>query len=464
MKYYAVKVGKSTGVFDNWPDCQEAVKGFSGAVYKSFSTFEEAEAFMDGLDIYYEMVKTDVDQGFAVAFCDGSYDEKSGRYSYGVLVIDKDLNEHEICGSAKNIKYVSSRNIIGEVLGAINAMDWALSNGYQNLKIYHDYEGLNKWLSGEWAAKSDVAKMFVSVYNAKYADLVNTTFEKVKGHSNNKYNDKADELAKSALNNNIKVAIRGDSWFSIPYFKIEELQAIIDLLSEEHEDIVIEKNENPSSIVYRLNLDKNKLVVTWFKSGNKKILVQGVHSILFQLFITYINELLGVKEEQVFADAYRKTIDTEKIDNGFKAISPEFPSDYPDNIKRLIRQSLINLTYFIECEDYSQYVFPALKALEGHMKYKFNKAGITIISKRGFSHFDKDSSTQRYYLPPSQIADVVLKRELEEYYNYYCAIRHSLFHYGDIMGSTDSTWIIETKQDADEHIERCLSYICGETI
>ena len=35
MKYYAVKVGKTKGIFDNWPECNESIKGFSGAEYKS---------------------------------------------------------------------------------------------------------------------------------------------------------------------------------------------------------------------------------------------------------------------------------------------------------------------------------------------------------------------------------------------------------------------------------------------
>ena len=45
-KYYAVKVGKTTGVFNNWEDCKKQVTGFSGAIYKSFPTFEEAKEYL----------------------------------------------------------------------------------------------------------------------------------------------------------------------------------------------------------------------------------------------------------------------------------------------------------------------------------------------------------------------------------------------------------------------------------
>lgn len=41
-KYYTVWKGRQTGVFDNWEDCQKAVLGFPGAMYKSFPSQAEA--------------------------------------------------------------------------------------------------------------------------------------------------------------------------------------------------------------------------------------------------------------------------------------------------------------------------------------------------------------------------------------------------------------------------------------
>ena len=50
-KYYVVWIGKKTGVFDSWKDCEESVKGFEGAKYKSFETLEQAQkAFNDNPD------------------------------------------------------------------------------------------------------------------------------------------------------------------------------------------------------------------------------------------------------------------------------------------------------------------------------------------------------------------------------------------------------------------------------
>ena len=43
MKYYAVQKGRIPGIYTSWPECEKQVKGFTGAVYKSFNN--EIDAF-----------------------------------------------------------------------------------------------------------------------------------------------------------------------------------------------------------------------------------------------------------------------------------------------------------------------------------------------------------------------------------------------------------------------------------
>lgn len=42
-KYYVVWHGVEPGIYNSWPKCQEQIKGFEGALYKSFDSEEEAE-------------------------------------------------------------------------------------------------------------------------------------------------------------------------------------------------------------------------------------------------------------------------------------------------------------------------------------------------------------------------------------------------------------------------------------
>ena len=37
-KFYAVRNGRVPGVYMTWADCEKQVKGFGGAIYKSFPT------------------------------------------------------------------------------------------------------------------------------------------------------------------------------------------------------------------------------------------------------------------------------------------------------------------------------------------------------------------------------------------------------------------------------------------
>ena len=48
MPFYAVAKGRTSGIFLTWPECQESVKGFSGAVYKKFDKRGDAEVFIQG--------------------------------------------------------------------------------------------------------------------------------------------------------------------------------------------------------------------------------------------------------------------------------------------------------------------------------------------------------------------------------------------------------------------------------
>lgn len=47
MNFYAVKVGKNTGIFNTWKECESNIKGYSGAKYKKFNSKSEAESYLE---------------------------------------------------------------------------------------------------------------------------------------------------------------------------------------------------------------------------------------------------------------------------------------------------------------------------------------------------------------------------------------------------------------------------------
>lgn len=337
-----------------------------------------------------------------------------------------------------------------------------MSNGYEKIKIYHDYEGLSKWISGEWAANSKVGKMYVNIFELKFKDFLDVEFVKVPGHSNIIYNEKADLLAKTALVDRKKVAVKGDNWFSIPYFKQDDFEAFVNIIEESDSDVSHLTLVKSDRLIYKFNLKTDSVTVTLFKTGQHKLLLQGKNSYLFQIITATIVELYDDSHvEQVLGNAYRIIINKDIVTNAYNMIERGLPSNYPDGNKRLIKQSVINMTHFVESEDYSMYTFPALKALEGHIKYLISEAGGN--PGRQFSCFGKDNAlNSNKYVVTEVFLDTSKNVYIENCYNYYKSQRDTVFHFGDIIGSTDNTRIIDTKEEANEIIHKCIELICME--
>ncbi len=196
-KFYAAK-GENNKIFTDWEECKAYIHENKGYKHKSFHTREEAEAFLEGRDYYAEELANDLSEGFAVAFTDGSFEEGVGKYSYGVVAVSPDGKERCLSGVGAVPEFLPTRNIAGEVGGVLTAVRWAFLNGYPRLKIYHDYEGLSAWATGVWGTGSPISVYYLKELS-RYKGVVDIVFKKVKGHSNHKYNEMVDALAKKAL-------------------------------------------------------------------------------------------------------------------------------------------------------------------------------------------------------------------------------------------------------------------------
>lgn len=455
--YYAVRNGHRTGIFDNWPEAQAATVGFSCPEFKKFKSKEEAEAYLENRDIWAEQVAADNKNGYLVAFTDGSFDKDLNRYSYGVVLVRPDGTEESVCGYGSNELYIDSNNIIGEIFGVINALDWAISNGFEKVKIYHDYEGLSRWISGEWSANVKASQMFVGIFKEKFDGVLTVEFTKVPGHSNVSFNEKADQLAKSALVDKKRVPVEGAHWYSIPYFSKEDFEALADIVKESDSNIACSVTEYPDKAIYRFSLKLDSVTVTLFKTGKHSLLVQGKNTYLFQVIATTIVELDdNCKVERILGNAYRLSIKNDVVETTYKPVENGLPANYPAGIKRLLKQAAINLNYYIESEDYSQYAFPALRALEGHIKYLISAAGGPV--SRQFTCFNRVSPADPYHFTAS-LSDTSKKSCIEACYNYYKSQRDTSFHFGDLIGMTDATRFMPTKQEADEVILKCIELI-----
>ncbi len=191
-KYYAVKNGKKTGIFNTWNECKAQVDGFKGAIYKSFTNLDDAKNFLSG-----EEKAITFDDDTAVAYVDGSYNVSTHEYSCGVLLLYKG-EKLEFSKKYENEEMADMRNVAGEIMGAVTAMQYCYNNNIKKLVVYHDYQGLSMWANGAWKTNKEGTKNYAE-FCAKCREKVEISFVKVKAHSGDVNNDKADELAKKAL-------------------------------------------------------------------------------------------------------------------------------------------------------------------------------------------------------------------------------------------------------------------------
>ena len=210
-KYYGVKKGHNTGVYDNWAECQKQINGFSGADYKGFSTKEEAEAFVYGavnptvtstneVDDNYNksaVIENNYDTSeYIEVYVDGSFREELRSIGYGVVFVKNDEPIFRDCGRVPT-NDLTERNVTGEIYATIRTIQMCIANGFNKIILCYDYQGLEKWATGSWKAKKPLTQRYVEYYHHYTTEKgLDIKFKHTPSHTGIKWNDEADRLAK----------------------------------------------------------------------------------------------------------------------------------------------------------------------------------------------------------------------------------------------------------------------------
>lgn len=546
-KFYAVKIGKTPGVYETWAECQNQINGFSGAVYKGFATKEEALAFI-GED---ERRQRKHDETQAIAYVDGSYDSLANAFSYGVVFL---YNGQEMHFSKKFIDddLAEMNNVAGEIKGAEAAIKYCLDNNISSVTIYHDYEGIAKWCNGDWKAKKVGTIAYVNFYKEASSEVC-IQFVKVKGHSGVRYNDLADKLAKEALGiensgnvskeekhvakkgvfidrNKIVELIReagNKQWTDFtanelttvgnaqrcvmtaegkvamlnlffnndgtttitPTGKNTEISSVIKALLEEQckysstaqgktysikklprewaekfieylsslENVTVEEHSIDTTPIHKLYIFTSKigdkLTINIYQTGT--LTLQGKPAYLYSeaiSFLSYCNEVSVDDIVNSINSFHDVNVKTSEVRNDMEVLMPRAYGNIDETILKLLSPSISLRKVNIDLEDYSCYAFPALRALEGYIKYLFGLKGIKI--GHTFANiFNGDVLTSKI---ATQIGDAKFQSELERLYVYFKRKRHVFFHTEQILIGTR---LIEDKHEADEIINTVLNLI-----
>lgn len=235
-KFYAVRNGRVPGVYMSWADCEKQVKGFGGAIYKSFPTEAEALAFVEdsGLSlsdfmsanksepkssqdvkpksISYRPVSSSsssrtqskvtasvVNPDFTklnhvVAYIDGSYNKGTNTVGAGGVIF-LNGNREIFSFPSTDERYTSFWNVAGELLAAMYVMKYAVDRGVPECSLYYDYMGIEMWATKGWKRNNALTQQYAAFYDS-IKDRVRVHFHKVAAHTGDTYNEMADALAK----------------------------------------------------------------------------------------------------------------------------------------------------------------------------------------------------------------------------------------------------------------------------
>lgn len=469
-KYYAVRKGLKIGIFETWPECQAATTGYSNAEFKSFSSIKEAQDYINKGELTSASLnetKTkdcDMPANKVIAYVDGSYNDKIKKYAFGCVILTPLGENIKESGNGDNPASLAIRNVAGEMLGALFAVKWAITNGYSEIEIRYDYEGIEKWITGEWKAKNELVKKYVTSMNS-WKESIQISFLKVEAHSNNKFNDEADRLAKAALTEGkgIPKIKKGDYWFTAEGIKRDDLLSVIELIKEEYtSDITESKADIAHGISIILNLGKHDKITIHHYNTNK-IMVQGKPKLLFSCLITYITELVDVEEiPQIFNQTYNLQIDKKNIVEEFRYYLPNSYDKFNSKMERVLHQAVYNLHLKDDMFDGTFLAQPALRVLEGHLKKIIIERNIVAdneyIKYNGFDIFERYGA--KYKLKEDCIGDASDNEisYLNRCYTFYHENRHILEHWDDPTTPLDPTKIINCSQ-AHDLIKRTLAVI-----
>lgn len=240
-KYYVVKSGRTPGIYTTWAQCLQQVEKFSGAVYKSYTTREEAEeAFASNASIITKSApkkrtstsKTDTSsastEGIRLRiYCDGACSGNPGKSGSGLAIYEDDKMPVLMYGAAD----VMGTNNTAELKALLRALELAGDAVHEKVAILSDskysIECVVNWAYGwkknGWTKKGgDIKNLeLIQTAHAIYDGIKDkVVISHVRGHAGVEGNELADRMAVIAASNGNSVFIQ------YPYENIADVIAL----------------------------------------------------------------------------------------------------------------------------------------------------------------------------------------------------------------------------------------------
>jgi len=230
-KFYVVKSGRTPGIYTTWAQCLQQVDKFSGAVYKSYKTREEAEeAFANTLTTIKIAPKKRVSTASTAVlpsictddiplhiYCDGACTGNPGKSGSGLAIYEEEKMPVLLYGGAD----VMGTNNTAELKALLRALELADDAQYEKVAILseskYSIECVVNWAYGwkknGWTKKGGDIKNLELIQSAHFIyDRIKdkVVISHVRGHAGIEGNELADRMAVIAASNGNSLFIQYD--------------------------------------------------------------------------------------------------------------------------------------------------------------------------------------------------------------------------------------------------------------
>jgi len=138
-------------------------------------------------------------------YVDGSF--INGATGYGAVVLENGKVVDELSGAVDASEVNETRQVAGELVAVKKALNWCCEHSVDEVSIYYDYLGIEKWATRQWKTNQPLTKDYAR-FVAECPIKIH--WHKVDSHTGNRWNDHADSLAKQGAGSRQSAIGEGD--------------------------------------------------------------------------------------------------------------------------------------------------------------------------------------------------------------------------------------------------------------
>ena len=213
-------------------------------------------------------------------YVDGSF--ARGTTGYGAVILKDGRVVEELFGGVDSAEVAGTHQIAGELAAVKEALKWCLHHSVDEVSIYYDYLGIEKWATGKWKTNQPLTQGYARFVRECPVQI---HWHKVDSHTGNRWNDRADALAKKGTglvqpaeaNPIDELLEKTDAW--IEFLMVRGIEARLDQVYNEQFARVFIIREDKSVGTFDLYNTKKKKLSPYLHNFRDEVLKQQIQDL-----------------------------------------------------------------------------------------------------------------------------------------------------------------------------------------